>query len=387
MTSDSTACGGPAGEAGFGRFFLPGPTEVRPAVLAAQNRPVIGHRGEAINALMREIQPGLRQVFGTSRPVLVSASSATGLMEAAVRNGARDRVLSLVNGAFSERFARIARACGFEVDVLDVPWGGVHDPDAVAARLETGRYDAVTMVHSETSTGALNPVGALARAVRKFPDTLVLVDAVTSAGGAPVLADARGLDFVLSGSQKAMALPPGLAFGVASERMMERSANAARKGTYFDLVAFYNSLARSQTPNTPAVTLLFSLAEQVRHIAAEGVEGRWARHEAMARRCCAWAGALKERAGLEMSVFAPEGFRSPTVTCLLLPAGRTGPEVVGAMLERGFVIGAGYGKLKPRSVRIGHMGDHTVEELDRLLEALGEVLQTPPRQGVAGGER
>ena len=387
MTDNSTACGGPVGEGGFGRFFLPGPTEVRPAVLAAQKRALIGHRGEPINALMREIQPGLREVFGTARPVLVSTSSATGLMEAAVRNGARERVLSLVNGAFSERFARIARACGFEVDQLEVPWGGVHDPDALRDRLRERRYDAVTMVQSETSTGALNPIAELARVVRQFPDTLVLVDAVTSAGGAPVQADDRGLDFVLSGSQKAMALPPGLAFGVASERMMERSGSAARKGVYFDLIVFHDALAREQTPNTPAVTLLYSLAEQLRHISAESLEGRWARHAAMARRCAEWADATREDAGVELSVLAPEGFRSPTVTCLLLPPGRTGPEVAQAMKERGFVIGAGYGRLKPRSVRIGHMGDHTVEELDRVLKALEEVLRASPGQGFAGGKR
>ena len=386
MTDEATTCGGPAREGGFGRFFLPGPTEVRPAVLAAQNRALIGHRGEPVNALMREIQPGLRKVFGTSRPVLISTSSATGLMEAAVRNGARARVLSLVNGAFSERFARIARACGFEVDVIEAPWGGVNDPDSLRDRLRARRYDAVTMVHSETSTGVLNPIAGLAGAVREFPDTLVLVDAVTSAGGAPVCADGRGLDFVLSGSQKAMALPPGLAFGVASERMMERSAHATRKGVYFDLVSFHNSLAKSQTPNTPAVTLLYSLAEQLRHISEEGLENRWARHEAMARRCGEWARLSGERLGAELSVLAPKGFRSPAVTCLLLPPGRTGPEVVAAMKARGFVIGAGYGGLKQKSVRIGHMGDHTVAELDRVLEALEEVLRTSPR-GSTGGVR
>lgn len=387
MTDDATACGGPNRASGFGRFFLPGPTEVRPAVLAAQRRALIGHRGEPVNALMREIQPGLREVFGTARPVLVSTSSATGLMEAAVRNGARERVLSLVNGAFSERFARIARACGFEVDVLEAPWGGVHDPDAVRARLGAKRYDAVTMVHSETSTGALNPVAELAAAVRGSPDTLVLVDAVTSAGGGPVRADDRGLDFVLAGSQKAMALPPGLAFGVASERMLRRSASAARKGVYFDLVAFYNALAKEQTPNTPAVTLMYALAEQVRHISEEGLEERWARHAAMAARCAEWADAMAAEAGAELSVLAPEGFRSPTVTCLLLPPGRTGPEVARAMRRRRFVIGAGYGRLKARSVRIGHMGDHTVEELDRVLEALEEVLRASPGEEFAGGGR
>lgn len=199
--------------------------------------------------------------------------------------------------------------------------------------------------------------------------------------------DDRGLDFVLSGSQKAMALPPGLAFGVASQRMLERSASAARKGVYFDLVAFYNALAKEQTPNTPAVTLLYSLAEQLRHISAESLERRWARHSAMARRCADWADASRARIGAGLSVLAPDGFRSPTVTCLLLPPGRTGPEVAQAMKERGFVIGAGYGRLKPRSVRIGHMGDHTVEELDRVLEALEEVLRAAPGRRLDGGRR
>ena len=135
------------------------------------------------------------------------------------------------------------------------------------------------------------------------------------------------------------------------------------------------------------MTLLYSLAEQLRHISAESLEGRWTRHAAMALRCAEWADAARESVGAELSVLAPEGFRSPTVTCLLLPPGLTGPEVAQAMKERGFVIGAGYGRLKPRSVRIGHMGDHTVEELERVLEALEEVLRASPGQGVAGGRR
>jgi aspartate aminotransferase-like enzyme len=144
----------------FGRFFLPGPTEVRPQVLAAQTRPMIGHRGSAIQEIIGRLQEGLKPLFGTQRPVFISTSSASGLMEAAVRNGARSRVLCLVNGAFSERFANIARSCGMAVDTMAVPWGDVHDPQAVAERLDEGAYDSVTAVHSETSTGALNPLDA-----------------------------------------------------------------------------------------------------------------------------------------------------------------------------------------------------------------------------------
>lgn len=361
-------------EAPFGRFFLPGPTEVRPEVLQAQARPMIGHRGKGIQTLMSELQDGLKSVFDTDRPVFVSGSSATGLMEAAVRNGASGRVLSLVNGAFSERFGDIAEACGLTVDRLEVPWGWHHDPDQLADSLRSGVYDAVTVVHSETSTGALNDLDALSAVVAEHPDTLLLVDSVTGVGGAELHTDAWRLDFVLTGSQKALALPPGLAFGVASDAMMARSATARNKGVYFDLEAFASNVDKLQTPNTPPVSLLYAVQEQLRHIAAETMEGRWARHRAMAERAWGWVEEM-QGAGVGVSVLAAPGFRSPTVTCVALPEGLTGPAVVAGMKERGFVVGGGYGKLKEGTFRIGHMGDHTVDELDALLAALTEVVR------------
>lgn len=359
----------------FGRFFLPGPTAVHPEVLAAQNQAMIGHRGPAIKALMKELQSGLKDVFQTSSPVLVSTSSATGLMEAAVRNGVRSSALALVNGAFSQRFGDIAAACGFEVDTLEVEWGQTITPEAVRERLSEGGVDAVTVVHSETSTGALNPLADIAGVVRDFEDVLLLVDSVTGVGGVEVRTDEWELDFVLTGSQKAMALPPGLAFGVASDRMMARSAEARGKGVYFDLTAFRKQIDNLQTPTTPAVSLLYALAEQLRRIGAEGMEARWLRHRAMADRCAAWVRSMREEKGLELTVLAPEGERSATVTCIVLPEGVNGPTVVAAMKDLGFVIGGGYGKLKERTIRIGHMGDHSVAELEDVLEGLERVLR------------
>lgn len=358
----------------FGRFFLPGPTEVRPPVLAAQNRPVIGHRGPAVEQLMGELQDGLKEVFVTRRPVLLSTSSATGLMEAGVRNAASGRVLSLVNGAFSGRFAEIARLCGLQVDEVAVEWGGHHTPDQVADALKSGTYDAVTVVHSETSTGALQDLPALSAVVADHPETLLLVDSVTGAGGAELRTDEWGLDFVLTGSQKALAVPPGLAFGVASQAMMARAATLEGRGMYFDLVSFADKMEKLQTPNTPAVSLMYALAEQLRFIRAETMEARWARHRAMAERTWAWVEEMRAE-GVELSILADEGYRSPTVTCIGLPDGITGPEVVKGAAERGWVIGGGYGKLKATHVRIGHMGDHTVEELDGLLAVLEAVLR------------
>ncbi len=357
-----------------GRFFLPGPTEVHTEVLEAQTRAMMGHRGPGIQELVGELQAGLKSVFLTSRPVFISTSSATGLMEAAVRNGAAGKVLSLVNGAFSQRFADIAEACGLEVDRLAVPWGEVHDPAAVASALEASSYDAVTVVHSETSTGALNDLPAISEVVARRAETVLLVDSVTGCGGTELRTDDWGLDFVLTGSQKALALPPGLSFGVASASMMERSASIEGKGHYFDLVAFAKNLDKLQTPTTPALSIMYALQVQLVRIGEETMEGRWARHSTMADRTHAWVDERRSD-GLQLRVMAPEGRRSPTVTAVSLPDGMGGPDIVKAMKQRGWVIGGGYGKLMQTHIRIGHMGDHTLAELNELLSVLTEVMQ------------
>ena len=358
-----------------GHFFLPGPTEVHPDVLAAQTRPMIGHRGGAIEALLARLQERLKQVFITEQPVIVSTSSATGLMEASVRNGvAGGKVLSMVNGAFSSRFSEIAMACGHDTEVWSVEWGQVHDPGELEAMLERGRFDAVTMTHSETSTGALQDLEAIASVTRRHEGVMLLIDSVTGVAGAEVRTDDWALDFVLTGSQKALALPPGLAFAVASPAMLDRSAQATNKGYYFDLLPLMKSLEAFQTPSTPAISLLYALEVQLERIVAEGIEQRWERHAAMRTATIEWVDAMRAD-GVEVAVLAPDGHRSPTVTCVNLPDGRSGPEVVAAMRERGWVIGGGYSRLKESTIRIGHMGDHDPQVLVELLDDLGEVLR------------
>jgi aspartate aminotransferase-like enzyme len=358
-----------------GHFFLPGPTEVHRDVLSAQVRPMIGHRGRAIQDLLASLQGGLKQVFITEQPVIVSTSSATGLMEAAVRNGvAGGRVLSLVNGAFSARFSEIAMACGHETEVWAVDWGGFHDPADLDERLARGGFDAVTITHSETSTGALQDLAAIAEVVRRHEGVMLLVDSVTGVAGTEVRTDDWGLDFVLTGSQKALALPPGLSFAVASSAMLDRSAQATDKGYYFDLVPLVKALENFQTPSTPAISLLYALEKQLERVLAEGIEQRWARHAAMQTATLDWVDDMRA-SGVDVGVFAPPGHRSPTVTCITLPEGVSGPSVVGAMRERGWVIGGGYSRLKETTVRIGHMGDHGLDNLGQLLDSLGEVLR------------
>ena len=354
----------------FGRFFLPGPTEVRPEVLQAMTRPVIGHRGSEMSRLLAECDPVLRALFRTSRPVYVSSSSATGMMEAAVRNGVRRRALALVNGAFSQRFRDLVADCGREVETYEVPAGQCHDPGRVYDILRGGGFDAVTVVHSETSTGVLDPLPAIAEA-ECGEEILLLVDGVTSVGGSLVDAEAWGLDFLLTGSQKAMALPPGLAFACASERMMARAATIPGRGHYFDLLEFEKFWRKHQTPTTPAVSLVYALVEQCRHLADEGVEARAARHLAMRDRCVTWVEERGTRWG--MSLFAPEGCRSPTVTCIRVDGPVSAPELVARLKARGWTIGGGYGSLKDTTIRIGHMGDHTVDGLNALLAELEGV--------------
>ena len=359
----------------FGRFFLPGPTEVLPEVLAAQDRPMMGHRGVGTEALLGGIDGPLKAVFRTAQPVLMAAASATGFMEAAIRNGVRTKVLCLVNGAFSKRFATIATACDKQVHVCDIPLGETAEADQVRDLLRRTGADAVTVVHSESATGALAPLAEIAAAVREFDDVLLLVDAVTSMAAMPVETDAWGLDFVLTGSQKAFALPPGLAFGAASPRMLERAKTLPGRGIYFDLVPYDAEIRKRQTPYTPALSLLYALDAQLQRIAATGgIEARWARHQAMQQRVERW---VAER-GPDLGIaFLPRaGRRSWTVSCIKLPAGElTGGAVAKRMEARGITIGAGYRALKDTTFRIGHMGDHTVEGLEAVLGQLEEVLR------------
>ena len=357
----------------FGHFFLPGPTDVRPEVLQGMVRGMLPHRGAEFEALFARLVIGLQGVFRTKRPVYISSSSATGLMEAAVRATPPGPILSIVNGAFSDRFARIALACGRETDRIEIPLGRAADLDQVRGAVAKRRYAAVTVVHSESSTGALSDIRAVTQ-LAHAQGAACLVDSVTGIGATPVETDAWELDFVLTGSQKALALPPGLAFGVASERFIAAARTGEQRGVYFDLMEFEQYAARHQTPNTPALPLLYALDAQLPRIAAEGIEGRWARHAAMAARTHAW---VAERAGetyLPLAVLSPAGERSHTVSAITLPEGVQSDRVVRGAAERGYVIGDGYGELKGRTFRIGHMGDHTLETLEGCLTACGEAL-------------
>lgn len=334
---------------------------------------MLPHRGAAFEALYASLQHGLQPIFRTKRPVYISSSSATGLMEAAVRCAPPGPILALVNGAFSERFSAITAACGRDVQIVRSAWGEVVPLDDVEAALKSKQFAAVTVVHSETSTGALTDLEPLAKLVHAH-DALLLVDSVTGIGGAPVETDAWSLDFVLTGSQKALALPPGLAFGVASTRYIETVAKSESRGLYFDLVEFEEFTHKNQTPSTPALSLMYAADAQCQEIAREGIERRWTRHTSMMEHMHSWVMEARQETGHQLDVLAPLESRSPTVTAVTLPPQLSGEVVARAVGERGYVIGSGYGQLKKSTFRVGHMGDHTVEGLSHCLDVVSEVL-------------
>lgn len=361
----------------FGRFFFPGPTGVHPEVLEAMRAEMIPHRGAELEALVTRLEQPLKALFRTREPVLIGSCSATGFMEAAIRNGVEHRVLVVVGGAFGERFAQVAESCGREVIRAIVAPGRTMEPEYLAQFLQGPEVDAVALVHSETSTGALAPLEQLAAVVRAHPDVMLLVDAVSSLGACPVETDAWGLDFVFAGSQKALALPPGLALGVASPRLLAKARGVGDRGRYFDLPIYHEFALRHQPPTTPALPLYNALDRQLARIAAEGgVEARWRRHYGMLLVMERWVAAHPT-----VTFLPAEGRRSASVSCLRLPADLGATTLVGQLRARGWTIGTGYGPLRESTIRVGHMGDLTAAHLEALLEALEQALNAAATTG------
>ncbi|HLB54585.1 MAG TPA: aminotransferase class V-fold PLP-dependent enzyme [Gemmatimonadales bacterium] len=356
----------------FGRNFLPGPTDVHPEVLAAQAQPMFPHRGARMHDLLAGAQPALQECFGTSQPVFIATCSGTGLLEAGVRSGVRHRLLVAVGGYFGEYLARIGEACGKEVLRVHVHPGQAITPEQLDQFLDGPEVDAVAVVHSETSTGALADIPALARVVRARPDVLFLVDGVTSVGAMPVEMDRWDVDYYCTGSQKAFGLPPGLAFGAASQRFQVRAQTLCDAGYYLSVRKMI-AIARENLPWwTPAVSLLLALECQLQRVAeGGGWPARWERHRRMRDLMDRWVEGRRE---VRLMVSSPPTTRSPSISSLVLPD-RFQPARLIADLERdGWFVG---GPLDPRHgpvIRIGHMGDLEPGHLAALLNHLTEVI-------------
>ena len=351
-------------------MFVPGPVDVAPEVLAAQARAMVPHRSKEFEEIFQRSWQKARQLFYTQYRVFIVSSSGTGLQEAAARNLAKRDVLACVNGAFSQRWAEVARSNGKQVDALAFEWGQPVTPERVAEALKNKHYEILTLVHNETSTGLQNPVKEIAAAAHEAsPETLICIDAVSSLGGAKIEMDAWGLDYVLTSSQKCLALPPGLSLAAVDDRAMQSAEQVPDRGWYFDLVRLEKHLQKDSTPATPAISLIYALDLQLDRILAEGLEARFARHSAMARRVQDWA--LAHGFGL----FAAEGYRSQTVTTVSNTRQISIPDLNTFLLERDMRIANGYGPLKGKTFRIAHMGETQMADIDRLLAAMSEYLE------------
>ncbi|KAF5409013.1 MAG: Soluble hydrogenase 42 kDa subunit [Candidatus Udaeobacter sp.] len=351
------------------KLFIPGPVEVSEKTWAAFSRPMIGHRGEDFKNLYRAIYPGLQTLFGTKQPVFLSTSSAWGVMEASIRNLVDRGVLCCMCGAFSDKWFDVAKRCGKEAAQLQVDWGKHIDRKAIDRQLATGKFDTVTLIHNETSTGVMNPLPEICCTLAKYPDVALVLDTVSSFSGVKIDMDALGVDVMLTGAQKALALPPGFSLFSASEKAFARAEKIPNRGFYFDFLEFKKQQAEWMTPSTASIGHMHALQSKLDEIFDEGLEARFARHERTNALVHDWV----RRTGFEF--FAEEGFRSKTLTCVKNNKEINVLELAKKLREKHhLVIDPGYGKIRGKTFRLSNMGDETEETVAHLLSCLDDVL-------------
>lgn len=351
------------------KLFIPGPVEVSEKTWAAFRRPMIGHRSEAFRLLYRSIHSRLQTLFGTAQPVFLSTSSAWGVMEAAIRNLVSRRVLNCMCGAFSDKWLDVSRRCGKAAEPLQVDWGKHIDPAALDERLATGDFDTVTLIHNETSTGVMNPLAEICAVVRKYPQVALVVDSVSSFSAVPILMDELGIDVLLTGSQKALALPPGFSLFSVSEKAFARAEKQKDRGYYFDFLEFKKNQQNDMTPTTPSIGHIHALESKLDDIFAEGLTNRYERHARTNALVHDW---VRDRG---FDFFAEDGYRSKTLTCVKNSRGIDVPKLARDLREKHhLVIDPGYGKIKGQTFRLSNMGDETEETVAHLLACLDDCL-------------
>lgn len=344
------------------KLFIPGPVEVSEKTMRAFSRPMIGHRSKDFQALYADIHPKLQQIFYTKQPVFVSTSSAWGVMEGSIRNLVSKKVLTCMSGAFSDKWFDVAKKCGKSAEALQVDWGQPILPEAIEAKLATGEFDAVTLIHNETSTGTMNPLVDIAKVMRKFPDVQFIVDCVSSFTAMKIPFDELGIDLMLAGTQKALALPSGAALFTVSEKAFAKAATLKDRGYYFDFLEFKKNQESSMTPTTPSISHFYALQSKLEDMLTEGLDARYARHMENAKVTRAW---VKDRG---FAFFPKEGYESVTLTCVANNRGIDVAKLNSALkAKHSCVIDGGYGKIKGTSFRISHMGDESTENIRQLL--------------------
>ena len=350
------------------KLFIPGPTEVVDEILQAMATPMIGHRTSAYADLHKSVEDKVKKLLNVERRVFLFTASSTGVMEGAVRNCVGKRVLHTLNGEFSRRWYEISKANGLPAETVEVEPGKAITPEIVDAALAKGGFDTLCLTYNETSTGILSPVKEIAALVRaKYPDIIILVDAVSCMAGTPIDIDGWGLDACLAGVQKCFGLPPGFTVCGVSQRALDRAATVPNRGYYFDFVENEKYAVKYNTPATPGISFLYALDKQMDRMFAEGLENRYARHLAMAQHCRAWA-------KKHFAVYGDEKFASPTVTHITNTTGFDFGALNKELGKRGATISDGYGPFKGKTFRIGHMGDLTLADVTWLTAQIDEIL-------------
>ena len=359
---------------GHVKLHIPGPVEVSEKTFRAFCSPMIGHRGQGFKDLLAKIQPQLQALLSTKQLVYLSTSSAWGVMEGAIRNLVSRKVLNCMCGAFSDKWFDVSKRCGKAAEALQVPWGSPIRAEQVDAKLAAGQFDALTLIHNETSTGVLSPLAEIAALKRKYSDVMFIVDAVSSLSAAKIEFDTLGIDVLLAGTQKALALPPGMALFTCSPAALAKAATIKDRGYYFDFVEFQKNAEQNMTPSTPSIGHVYALASKLEEMFSEGFEARYARHAKLAQMTRDWAA----RHGF--TLFPEKGFESVTLTCLNNGAKPGGRVIDVAKFQKlvkdeGFLIDGGYGKIKGTTFRISNMGDETEATMSQLYVALDAALK------------
>ncbi len=350
-------------------LFIPGPVNVDKDVLEKMATPMIGHRTKEASELQRSISDKLRKLMYTKEEIILSTSSGSGLMEAAVKSCTKKKVASFAVGAFGERWHKMAIANGIPADRFDSEWGQPTTPEMVDKALATGEYDVITVTHNETSTGIMNPLDEIAEVVKKYPDVIFCLDTVSSLGGAKIEVDKWGVDICIASTQKCLGLPPGLSLCSFSQKALERARTVENRGLYFDLVSLYDTIQKKdyQYPSTPSLSHMFALDYQLDRILEEGLDNRFDKHLEQAKVVRAWA-------KKHFDMLADEKYASNTLTTVKNTRGISVKDLNAKLAERGFTISNGYGSLKEKTFRIAHMADTKMEEVKELLGIIDEIL-------------
>jgi aspartate aminotransferase-like enzyme len=353
------------------KLFIPGPTEVAPDVLQKMATPMIGHRSKDASTLQREISEKLRKVMMTKNPILLSTSSGSGLMEGSIRSLTAKRAIVFSVGAFGNRWFKMAEANNVPADKCESVWGQPTTPEMIDQYLSTGKYDVMTVTHNETSTGVMNPVEEIAEVKKKYPDVIWLLDAVSSMGGAKIDTDALGVDVCITSTQKALALPPGMAICSVTPRALEHGKQVKHRGWYLDLLELYKYVDTKdhQYSATPSLSHMFAMNYQLDRILAEGLEQRWARHKEMAEYTRAWA-------AKHFALYPDPKHASQTLTTITNTTNIPVKGLNDALGKMGMQISNGYGDLKEKTFRIAHMGELTMKDIKEVTAAIETILPT-----------